>query len=102
MEPGLRIWAVLKCDLGNWVLIIFEFLRFRMVGRVDMEVLVGEVKVVVVMVVLAAVTVVVEISLCYHGNELRFQVIWFYLLFFENLVGFSLMLLIVLFNGSQM
>ena len=23
MEPSLRIWAVLKCDLGNWVLIIF-------------------------------------------------------------------------------
>ena len=23
MEPSLRIWVVLKCDLGNWVLIIF-------------------------------------------------------------------------------
>ena len=42
-----------------------------------MEVLVGEVKVVVVMVVLAVVMVVVEISICYHDNELRFQVIWF-------------------------
>ena len=59
MELSLRIWAILKCDLGNWVLIIFEFLRFRMVGRVDMEVLVGEVKVVVE---LAAVTVVVMLS----------------------------------------
>ena len=59
MELSLRIWVILKCDLGNWVLIIFEFLRFRMVGRVDMEVLVGEVKVVVE---LAAVTVVVMLS----------------------------------------
>ena len=42
-----------------------------------MEVLVGEVKVVAVMVVLAVVMVVVEISICYHDNELRFQVIWF-------------------------
>jgi hypothetical protein len=62
------------------------------VEAVDMEVLVGEVRVVVVVVVLAAVTVVVEVTgLFYHGNELWFQV-----------VCVSIRLSIALLLGSQM
>lgn len=96
MELCLRIWVVLKWDLGHWVFPVFGFQRSRMGGRAElvdmgvlvMEILVGEVKAVV----LAAVIVVVEIrGPCYHGNVLQFQVAQFlvvnFFALYEKAVG---------------
>lgn len=74
MALCLRMWVFLKWESGSWVLLIFGFQQSRMACRAEqvdmgvlvMEILVGEVKVVGVVM---AVTVTVKITCPYYlGN----------------------------------
>ena len=63
-------WVDMEFDLGNWVLTVFQFLRFPMVVRVepaDMAVLVAGIMVVQVKVVVMEMK---RTGLCFHGSVL--------------------------------